>query len=75
MAMTRFPSRAEKHRGEPKRILTKNKTTMRDFLKKMMSDDETQKTFTKREFFKYGILMPLAFFAIMGLAGWLETCI
>lgn len=46
---------------------------MRDFLKKMMSDDETQKTFTKREFLKYGIFMPLAFFAIMGLAGWLES--
>lgn len=47
---------------------------MKKFFEKMMTDDETQQKFTKKEMVVYGIVVPVAFFTIMCLAGWLETC-
>ncbi len=47
---------------------------MKDFFEKLMSDDDNDKKFTKYEIIVYGILLPLGFVLIMGLAGWLETC-
>lgn len=46
---------------------------MKDFFKKLMSDDDNDKKFTKYEIIVYGILVPLTFVAIMCIAGWLET--
>ena len=47
---------------------------MKDFFKKLMSDDTDINQFTKYEIIVYGILLPLGFVLIMGLAGWMETC-
>ena len=47
---------------------------MKKFFEKMMADDESQQKFTKKEIVVYGIMVPVAFFTIMCLAGWLETC-
>lgn len=46
---------------------------MKEFLKKLMSDDETQQAYTKREIVVYGIIAPLVLVAVMALAGWIET--
>lgn len=46
---------------------------MKDFFRKLMSSDENGKNFTKKEMVWYGIVVPVAFFVIMGIAGWLET--
>ena len=46
---------------------------MKEFLEKLMTDDESGQKFTKYEIVVYGILVPLGFVLIMGLAGWLET--
>lgn len=46
---------------------------MKDFIKKLMSDNDNDKNFTKYEIVVYGILMPIGFMLIMGIAGWLET--
>jgi hypothetical protein len=47
---------------------------MKEFFKKLMSDDENNKKFTKYEIVVYGILVPVGLMVIMGIAGWLETC-
>lgn len=47
---------------------------MREFFKKLMSDDDNDKKFTKYEIVVYSILMPIGLMLIMGIAGWLETC-
>lgn len=47
---------------------------MREFFKKLMSDDENNMKFTKYEMVMYGIVLPLGLMLLMGIAGWLETC-
>ena len=47
---------------------------MKKFFEKMMTDDETQQKFTKKEMIVYGIMVPVGLFVIMAVAGWLETC-
>lgn len=47
---------------------------MKEFLKKLMSDNDNDKNFTKYEIVVYGILVPLGLMVIMGFSGWLETC-
>lgn len=47
---------------------------MKEFLKKLMSDNDNDKNFTKHEIVVYGILVPVGLTVIMGVAGWLETC-
>lgn len=47
---------------------------MREFLKKMMSDDESQQNFTKKEIVVYGIIVPLGLVLLMALVGWMESC-
>ena len=46
---------------------------MKDFFKKLMSDDTDIKQFTKYEIIVYGILLPVGLLLIMGIAGWIET--
>ncbi|MCR5366553.1 MAG: hypothetical protein K6E67_10480 [Prevotella sp.] len=46
---------------------------MKEFFEKLMTDDETQQKFTKKEIVVYGIVVPLVMVLIMGLAGWMET--
>ena len=41
---------------------------------RIMSDDINQHNFTPREKFWYGFVLVAALVAIMGIAGWLETC-
>ena len=48
---------------------------MREFFKKLMSDDENNMKFTKYELVVYGIVLPLGLVLLMGIAGWLETLI
>ena len=55
-------------------IINLNNTTMREFFKKLMSDDENNMKFTKYEMVMYGIVLPLGLVLLMGIAGWLETC-
>ena len=55
-------------------IINLNNTTMREFFKKLMSDDENNMKFTKYEMVMYGIVLPLELVLLMGIAGWLETC-
>ena len=64
-------SRAEEYRREYTNL---NNTTMREFFKKLMSDDENNMKFTKYEMVMYGIVLPLGLMLLMGIAGWLETC-
>lgn len=45
---------------------------MKDFWRTMEKDFQKE-GFTWREFVIYGVISPLAFIAIMGIAGWLET--
>ena len=45
---------------------------MRDFFKKLLTDESGQK-FTKNEVIVYGIIVPVVMVVIMGIAGWLET--
>ena len=47
---------------------------MKDFFKKLMSDNDNDKNFTKYEIMVYGIMVPVGLMVIMGIAGWLETC-
>lgn len=47
---------------------------MKDFFKKLMSDNDNDKKFTKYEIIVYGILVPVSLVVIMGIAGWMETC-
>lgn len=44
---------------------------MKDFFKKLMSDDETSLNFTKYEMVVYGVLVPLCLFVVMAVAGWI----
>ena len=46
---------------------------MKEFFKKLMSDDENNMKFTKYEMVMYGIVLPLGLVLLMGIAGWLET--
>ena len=46
-----------------------------DFLMRVMSDDTTKHEFTLREKVVYGVLVPIGFFIVMCVCGWLEnTC-
>ena len=45
---------------------------MNDFFKKLFADDENGRGYTKRELILYGVITPIAFVLIMGLAGWME---
>ena len=49
-----------------------NYTTMEESLKKMR-DDLKYEGFTKKEFWIYGVLLPLGLIAIMALAGAIES--
>ena len=40
---------------------------------KIISKDIMDEHFTRKEYFVYGILAPIALVAIMALAGWLES--
>ena len=46
---------------------------MKDFFKKLMSDDETTQNYTREELILYGIIVPIVFFTLMCIAGWLDT--
>jgi hypothetical protein len=46
---------------------------MRDFFRKLMSDDETHQNYTREELILYGILVPIGFIILMCIAGWLDT--
>ena len=46
---------------------------IKEFFKKLLSDEETEHQFTMREAMIYGVLVPLGFVALMCLAGWIET--
>ena len=46
---------------------------MKDFFKKLMSDDETNQNYTREELILYGILVPIGFTILMCIAGWLDT--
>lgn len=47
---------------------------MRDFFEKLMTDDESGQKFTTKEVVVYGIVVPVVFVIIMGIAGLMETC-
>ena len=40
---------------------------------KIFAKDIMDEHFTRKEYFVYGILAPIALVAIMALAGWLES--
>ena len=40
---------------------------------KILAKDIMDEHFTRKEYFVYGILAPIALVAIMALAGWLES--
>ena len=44
-----------------------------EFFRRVMSDDETKHEFTLREKVVYGVVVPLAFLAVMCVAGYMET--
>jgi thiosulfate reductase cytochrome b subunit len=46
---------------------------MRDFFERLMTDDESGQKFTTKEAVVYGIVVPVAFILIIGIAGWMET--
>ena len=46
---------------------------MREFFEKLMTDDESGQKFTIKEVVVYGIVVPVVFVIIMGIAGWMET--
>lgn len=45
---------------------------MKDFLEKLMTDDETRQKFTKKEVFIYGFVVPAAFIGILFLTSLIE---
>lgn len=45
---------------------------MKEFFEKLMTDDETQQKFTKKEVILYGIVMPAAFIGILFLTSLIE---
>lgn len=46
---------------------------LKQFIEKLMSDDERDHHFSNVEKVKYGIILPIALVIIMGIAGWMET--
>lgn len=46
---------------------------IKEFLGRVMSDDETKHEFTQSEKMIYGVLLPIGLVLIMGIAGWMET--
>lgn len=46
---------------------------MKEFLEKLMSDNDNDKNFTKFEMVFYGIIIPSSLVLVMGVAGWLES--
>lgn len=47
---------------------------MRDFFENLMADEESGQKFTTKEVVVYGIVVPVVFILIMGIAEWMETC-
>ena len=45
---------------------------MREFLR-IMAKDILSENFTNREYVVYGVMAPVALFALMCLAGWLDS--
>ena len=48
-----------------------NKIIMKEFFN-VMFEDMKQEGFTKKEVVIYGVVVPLAFIATLGIAGWIE---
>ena len=48
-----------------------NKIIMKEFFN-VMFEDMKQEGFTKKEFVIYGVVVPVAFIATLGIAGWIE---
>ena len=48
-----------------------NKIIMKEFFN-IMFEDMKQQGFTKKEVVIYGVVVPLAFIATLGIAGWIE---
>ena len=46
---------------------------IKEFLSRLMSDDETKHEFSQREKVIYGVLIPIGLVLIMGIAGWMEV--
>lgn len=46
---------------------------IKEFMSRVMSDDETKHEFTQSEKVIYGVLIPIGLVIIMGIAGWMET--
>lgn len=46
---------------------------IKEFLSRVMSDDETNYEFSQREKMIYGVLIPIGLVLIMGIAGWMEV--
>ena len=44
-----------------------------EFLRRVLSDDETKHEFTNGEKIMYGVLVPIGLVLIMGVVGWMET--
>ena len=44
---------------------------MKEFFN-IMFEDMKQEGFTKKEFVIYGVVVPVAFIATLGIAGWIE---
>ena len=62
-------------RGFESRLLhhsLKTKGPMREFLR-IMAKDILSENFTNREYVVYGVMAPVALFALMCLAGWLDS--
>ena len=48
-----------------------NKIIMKEFFN-VMFEDMKQEGFTKKEVVIYGVVVPLAFIAALGIVGWIE---
>lgn len=48
---------------------------MKNFIKRVLSDDLRDHHFTKYEKVLYGILLPVGFVLLLGICGWLEMLI
>lgn len=48
-----------------------NKIIMKEFFN-IMFEDMKQEGFTKKEIVIYGVVVPVAFIAALGIAGWIE---
>ena len=47
---------------------------MKNFIQRVLSDDQRDHHFTMFEKVVYGILVPVGFVLLFGISGWLETC-